>query len=126
MGRSSKLTPQVQETIIEAIMKGASYQDACESVGIWFTTFNEWVKKGEEATSGKYHEFNEAVRKANAQVAVNFAAVVKDAAASGDAKIALEWLKRRRRGEWGDGVDVTSGGEKIEIEVIYVKTEKTD
>jgi len=88
-------------------------KDAAEAAGVHYDTFNEWMKAGKEATRGRLFEFSEAVQAANAQCAVNFTRVIQTAAAKGDAKYALEWLKRRRRAEWGDNVDVTTGNEKI-------------
>ena len=113
MPRPSKLTPETQTVIVDAILHGCTYKDAAEAAGIEYNTFNEWMKKGEEAKSGAYREFNEAVKVANAQCAVNFTRIIQTAAAKGDAKYALEWLKRRRRAEWGDNVDVTTGGEMV-------------
>lgn len=124
MARPSKLTPESSEKIVDAILHGATYKDAAESAGIDYNTFNEWMKKGADAKNGAYREFNEAVSKANAECAVNFTRVIQSNAAKGDWKAALEWLKRRRRGEWGDAVDVTSGGEKIELIVKYATDNK--
>ena len=113
MSRPSKLTPETHAVIVDAILHGATYKDASEAAGIEYNTFNEWMKKGADAKSGAYREFNEAVGIANAQCAVNFSRVIQSAAAKGDAKYALEWLKRRRRAEWGDNVDVTSDGKAL-------------
>ena len=113
MARPSKLTPETHTVIVDAILHGATYKDASEAAGIEYNTFNEWMKKGADAKSGAYREFNEAVGIANAQCAVNFSRVIQSAAAKGDAKYALEWLKRRRRAEWGDNVDVTSDGKAL-------------
>lgn len=113
MARPSKLTPEAQAAIVDAVLHGCTYKDAAEAAGVEYNTFNEWMKKGSEGKSGAYREFNEAVQKANAQCAVNFTRIIQTAAAKGDAKYALEWLKRRRRSEWGDNVDVTTGNEKL-------------
>ena len=113
MARPSKLTEETAQIITDAILHGASYKDAAESAGVEYNTFNEWRKRGADAKSGKFKEFNEAVEVANAQCAVNMVRVIQSAAAKGDWKAAESWLKRRRRDEWGDGLDVTSGGEKI-------------
>jgi transposase len=117
VARPSKLTPEAQAAIVDAVLHGCTYKDAAEAAGVWYTTFNDWMQKGAEAKSGQFHEFYEAVSKANAECAVNFTRVIQTAAAKGDAKYALEWLKRRRRAEWGDNVDVTTGGEKIVISI---------
>ena len=126
MARPSKLTPESQASIIDAILHGATYKDAAEAAGVEYNTFNEWMKKGAEAKSGAYREFNEAVAVANAECAKNMVRVIQSAAAKGDWKAALEWLKRRRRAEWGDAVDVTSAGEKLEIRIIRASDAKTD
>ncbi len=113
MARPSKLTEATHAVIVDAILHGATYKDAAEAAGVEYNTFNEWMKKGADAKTGAYREFNEAVGVANAQCAVNFTRVIQSAAAKGDAKFALEWLKRRRRAEWGDNVDVTTLGKSL-------------
>lgn len=113
MARPSKLTHEAQTAIVDAILHGCTYKDAAEAAGVWYTTFNGWMEKGREAKSGQYHEFYEAVSAANAQCAANFTRIIQTAAAKGDWKAALEWLRRRRRDEWGDNVDITTNGEKI-------------
>ena len=113
MARPSKLTPETQSTIVDAILHGATYKDAAEAAGVSYASFNAWMDEGRNAKSGKFLKFLEAVEIANAQCAVNFSRVIQSAAAKGDAKYALEWLKRRRRAEWGDNVDVTSDGKAL-------------
>lgn len=115
MGRPSKLTPEAQAAIVDAVLHGCTYSDAAEAAGVDYQTFNNWMLTGKDKKSGKYFEFFEAVNKANAECAKNFTRVIQSAAAKGDWKAALEWLKRRRRPEWGDNVDVTSGNERIEF-----------
>lgn len=125
MARPSKLTPETHSLIVEAILHGATYKDAAEAAGVSYDTFNEWMKAGAEAKGGKFFEFSEAVKAANAQCAVNFTRVIQTAAAKGDAKYALEWLKRRRRSEWGDNVDLTSGGDKLQSPVVIIEVIKS-
>lgn len=118
MARPSKLTPETQAVIIEAILYGSTYRDAAESAGVDYNTFNEWRKKGEDAKSGQYHEFNEAVTVANATCARNMVRIIQSAAAKGDWKAALEWLKRRRRDDWGDSAVMEHEG-AVELVVKY-------
>ena len=117
MARPSKLTPEVQETIVKAIGLGASYADAAHAAGVSYETFNEWMKAGATAKTGRFLQFSEAVRKEEADAALRHLAVINNAAAKGDWKASLEWLRRRRRQDWGDSVDVTSGGDKVQINV---------
>ena len=121
-GRPSKLTPETIKTLTSAIGLGASYVDACDAARIDYSTFAMWMQKGREGKRGEYVDFLEAIRAEEAAATLRHLAVINNAAAKGDWKASLEWLKRRRRGEWGDNVDVTSGGKAIEppqiIEVV--------
>jgi len=127
MARPCKLTPEVQQIIVNAIGLGASYSDAAQAAGVSYETFNEWMKAGANAKSGKFLQFSEAVRKEEADAALRHLTVINNAAAKGDWKASLEWLRRRRRQEWGDNVDVTSNGEKMETNVhIYIPDNKRD
>ena len=75
MARPSKLTPDTHAVIVESILHGATYKDAAEAAGVWYTTFNEWMQRGEAAKVGQYYEFNHAVRKAEAQCRLNITRV---------------------------------------------------
>lgn len=127
MARPSKFTPEVTETIIKALQIGATYKDAAEAAGVDYDTYNEWVKAGKAAKSGRFYEFSEAVRKAEAQARLNYLSTIAQAAAKGDWKAAEAFLKRRDRANWGDAVDVTTGGDKItKIQVIWDDTDSGD
>ena len=80
------------------------------------------MQRGEQAKSGQYYEFYDAVRRAEAQCRLNMTRVIQSAAAKGDWKAAEAYLRRRDRANWGDNVDVTSGGERIELVVVYDKS----
>ena len=113
MARPSKLTPETHAAIVDAILHGATYKDAAEAAGVWYTTFNDWMQRGEQAKSGQYYEFYDAVHQAEAQCRLNMTRVIQSAAAKGDWKAAEAYLRRRDRVNWGDNVDVTSGGKAI-------------
>ena len=74
MGRPSKLTPEVQERICQAIRAGNYYEAACAYAGIGYSTFRVWMIKGEKAKSGKYREFLEAVTRAEHEAEVRMVA----------------------------------------------------
>ena len=122
MARPSKLTEENVTKIIDAILHGATHTDAAGSAGIAYDTFNNWMMAGAKAKKGELFEFFQKVRQAEGECAVNFTRVIQSAAARGDWKAAEAWLKRRRRAEWGDNIDMTSGGEVIKppqvIEII--------
>jgi len=117
MARPSKFTPEVTAAILTAIGIGGTLKDAAEAAGIDYNTLNEWLKRGAVEKSGKFREFYEASRKQEADATMKYLAVIAEAARKGDWKAALEWLKRRRRADWGDNVDFTSGGEKVKAYV---------
>ena len=119
-GRPSKLTPETIKTLTDAIGLGASYVDACGAAGISYSLFAEWMKKGREHKKGEFVDFLEAVKAEEAAATLRHLAVINNAAAKGDWKASLEWLKRRRRTEWGDSVALTDpDGKKFELIVKY-------
>ena len=115
MARPTKLTDETHSAIVNAIKIGAPYKDAAGAAGVEYNTFNEWMKAGEKANVGKFHEFYVAITAAKHTARLNYVRVIAKAANGGDWRAAMEYLKRTDRETWGDSVDVTSGGEKIEI-----------
>ena len=123
MARPSKLTPETIKTLTDAIGLGASYVDACGAAGISYGTFALWMQKGQEQKKGEYFDFFEAIRAEEAAATLRHLAVINNAAAKGEWKASLEWLKRRRRTEWGDSVSLTDpDGKKFELIVKYEDT----
>ena len=127
MARPSKLTEENVNKIVDAILHGATYTDAAGSAGVGYDTFNNWMQAGAKAKKGELFEFFQKVRQAEGECALNFTRVIQTAAARGDWKAAEAWLKRRRRAEWGDNVDFTTGGDKItKIQVIWDDADSAD
>ena len=78
-GRKTKLTPAVQEKIIQALLGGNYFNTACRYAGISEATGYEWLDRGESDNPrrGKadiYVKFAEAIRETEAQVEVRRAA----------------------------------------------------
>ena len=66
-GRPSKLTPELQEQILTAIREGGcTYADACLRVGIAKSTFQRWKVKGQEQARGRFSEFSDELKGAEA------------------------------------------------------------
>lgn len=98
-GRKTKRTPEVEKRIIDALRVGATQKDACAAAGISWETFDEWCKA--------FPEFSESVTRAEGACAALMAATLYEAARTGkDWRAAESWLKRRRREEWGDSLDL--------------------
>ena len=72
MGRPTKLTEEVQAAIVESIKRGCTFKAAALAAGIAEGTFFKWMKRGEQAKKGRFFEFRQAIKKAEAE-AVSFA-----------------------------------------------------
>ena len=117
-GRPTKLHPEIKDALYESISNGAVFRDAAEGAGVSYQTFLNWMDKGEKSRSGIFRDFFDSMRKAEAVARLRFTSTIAQAAAKGDWKAAMEFLKRRDRDNWGDNVDVTSGGNAITFRVV--------
>ena len=118
--RPTKLTPEVQESIVRAIEAGGTLEAACAYSGISYQTFRNWMIEGETARKGtRLFEFFEAVTRANANILIKMSNVIAKAASEDkDWRAALEFLKRRDRAHWGDAVALTGAeGGAVQVEI---------
>ena len=100
MGRRTKLTDAVQEKVCEYIRQGLTYEVAARAAGISESTFYRWRERGESARSGRYREFWEALKRAEAVAELRL--VQRVHAASKDTWQAAAWiLERRHPDRWG-------------------------
>lgn len=109
-GRPSKLTPDVQQTIVSAVRVGNYLETASALAGINVDTIRDWLKQGARASRGKYKDFSVAVKKAIAEAEARDVAII-DKAADGWDKISQRVTKKRN--------------EKGELEVIEQTAEQT-
>ena len=100
MGRPSKLTPEVQEKICQAIRAGNYYEAACAYGGIAYSTFREWMVRGEKDKSGKYREFMEAIKRAEYEAEARLVAMWQKHMPDNWQAIAT-FLERRYPERWG-------------------------
>jgi hypothetical protein len=99
-GRPSKLTPELQERILEYIRKGAFIERACQLVGIDQRTYHYWMERGERDSTGEYFQFFQAATQARAQVQqVCIDIVLNDAPKNPES--AKWFLERSFWSEWG-------------------------
>ena len=99
MARPTKLTPEVQRRIVEAISGGNYAVVAAEYAGIGQATFYAWLEKG-RAGRQPYAEFLAAVKEAEAQAEALAVKAVR--VAFGDSwQAAMTWLERRFPARWG-------------------------
>ena len=102
MARRTKLTPEVQRRIVQAIKLGSTYALACQYAGISRATFFRWMAAGRQNHSPAKREFPDAVKEAEGGHALQTLATIHRAAKDGDWK-AGAWLLERRHGYTRDG-----------------------
>lgn len=56
-GQPSKLTPETVEKLAESLRQGDTYAVACAGADITYSTFRNWMNKGEAAKQGAYFDF---------------------------------------------------------------------
>ena len=121
MGRKPKLNPDTQERIVSAIAAGNYNSVAAQYGGISEGTFYRWMEQGEKASSGLYHEFHEAVKKAESQAEVRNVAII-ERAAQDTWQAAAWWLERKHFARWGrkERIEATGkDGQPLIIRVVY-------
>lgn len=105
-GRPTKLTPDVHQRIVAYIRAGAFAWVAAEAAGVSKSSFHRWLQRGEREGRGRYFDFGEEVRQAQAQARVAAETEVRKSSPA-------TWLRygpgRDRPGEpgWTDQRQVT-------------------
>lgn len=99
MSRPTKLTPEVRETIVEAIRKGVPARHAAQLAGITESTFHNWISSGKVAKSGRFLEFLESIKRAEAE-AIEAAVGSIRTAMPDDWRAAMTYLERRYPEDW--------------------------
>jgi hypothetical protein len=92
MARPTKLTPQVEAAIMQALRGGMTRTAAAESNGIPRETMSRWM--------ARFVTFRHAVATAEAQAEVRATITLRQAGET-DWRAALAWLERRRSADWG-------------------------
>jgi len=103
MGRKTKLTPEVQKNILDALSVGATHRIACQYAGINPQSFYNWLDKG-EAGQKLYVDFFEQVIQTQGRAAVGWLAKIEAAANEGDWRAVAWKLERRYPHEYGKTV----------------------
>jgi len=110
MGRPTKYDEWIATRICNTLARGATRLGAALEAGINPDTFYDWLEKRED--------FSDRVARAEGEAEVALTesvfASATQAEAKGDWKPAIEWLKRRRRADYGDTLDVR----KIDAETL--------
>ncbi len=109
-GRPTKLTPEIQQRIVDALKSGNFRVSAARWGGVAFRTFSEWMASGEAEPDGKWGEFRRAVIEAEESAEIRAVALIMKAALT-DAKHAEWWLSHRHSVRWAEKKNVKMSGE---------------
>ena len=94
-GRPSKLTPDVQEKIVQALRLGNHRKHAAAFAGIDETTLRRWMTRGSNPTDEPYASFRAEVEETEAKAKVAAMGCVYKAVIGGDWKAAAWYLERK-------------------------------
>ena len=100
-GRKTKLNDARLKKVVEGITAGLPYDTACALAGIHYTTFLNWMKRGEKDKSGEFFKFFEEVKKAEAIAESVHIKNIKDAGRNGVWQADAWMLERRYPHKWG-------------------------
>lgn len=103
MGQPTKLTPEMQERIIEGLESGLHQESACARAGIGKTTFYRWMNRGEsdDEADVDYRNFRHAVERARAKPEAEALEAVKAAWRDGTWQAAAWFLERSHPHKYG-------------------------
>lgn len=135
MARPTKLTPELQATVVLAIRSGSYAEVAAVYAGIDESTYYRWMARGQaeldrvserkgrkmRASEAPFCEFCKAVTEASASAEVQAAAIVINSAKK-DWKAAAWYLERRNPSRWRRRTDAvlhhegpTPGGGPVQV-----------
>lgn len=104
VGRPTKLTPAIANTILASLKRGAYLETACNAAGIAYGTMRQWVAKGvahkEDNIRSVYRDFADKLARAQANVEMDLAERVASQT-DADWRAGAFILERRFRDRWG-------------------------
>jgi hypothetical protein len=92
MARPSKLTPDLEKTIMDALRAGATRTAAALAAGATLRSFERWMKRA--AFAGQ-------IVQAEAEAELRATITIRTAINDGHWEAAAWWLERRRHDDWG-------------------------
>ena len=121
MGRPTKLTPELQTKVVQAISGGNYREVAAQWAGVPADTLTRWMSRPREP----YVSFRRAVLEAERAAEIRAVALVMQAAAA-DPKHAEWWLERKFHERWGrkDRMELAGkDGGPIQLEAVQREAE---
>lgn len=120
-GRPTKLNPEMQAKICDALRAGNYLETAAAFAGIDKTTLFDWLRRGARNSSGIHHEFSRAVEKAMADAETRDVALIAKAAAEGVWQASAWRLERKYPSRWG-----RRDHHRIDAAVLAVQVDSND
>jgi hypothetical protein len=108
--KKQKMTEETLRKLDEAFAIDASIEEACYFANIGPTTYYEWVKEMPQLAE----RFNRLRQRPVLTARQTVNEKMKESYSN-----AMDYLKRKKKLEFGDSTDITSGGEKIDS-ITYV------
>ena len=105
--RPSKFTEAARDKVINALKAGLTRTAAAGIANVHVSQVTRWCQNNAS--------FATDCDIAEQQAEARFTSAITKAVQDGDVKYALEWLKRRRRAEWGDNIEFAAGKEASQI-----------
>jgi hypothetical protein len=84
MARPSKLTPEVQAAVVEGIKAGNYGEVAAGVAGIGARTYYRWLRQGCRSKRGRFWQFWQAIKKAEAETEISHIAAIRGIAQGGE------------------------------------------
>jgi len=109
-GRPTAMTPDVIMKLESVFAIDGTMEEACSFAEISRPTLNEYLKRNPDFANKIADLRQRPFLKARNTI-------VKSLDQPG---FAMEYMKRKKRGEFGDGIDLTSGGDKVALGVVML------
>lgn len=121
-GRPTLYSHAVATLICDRIRQGVTRNAAAEAAGITRETLFDWMRDNEE--------FSYLVARADAEAEILFTdclrrGAIGDEGYKGDPKMSVEWLKRRRRADYGDTINLRTLDVTQLMALLQQQTEST-
>lgn len=113
MARPTKLTPDVQARICQAVQLGATYELAAQYGGVAYETLRSWLRAGEQRPNSPHAAFSAALKEAEGKGVLGWLAKIEKAASDGEWTAAAWKLERRYPQTYGRRVQEVTG--RVEV-----------
>jgi transposase len=123
VGRPTKFTKEVQDQLYQLIKEGNYFDTSCKIAGISYSTFREWIIKGEQDGKGKFFDFSEAIKKAEAEAEAKRVEMILKAGMIQDWKANAWYLERKYPDRWGkvDRLEASVKSENINKQEYFIE-----